>query len=74
LAAVGPFSPWPTNANGNTGVQWKQIYQVEGAKDLSFCELKLWDTAHELFIKELAAAKSCDDGEIEQELEKIFPS
>jgi CarD family transcriptional regulator len=51
----------------------RDLYLVKGDKDLSFCELKLWDTARELLIKELAAAMACDDGEIELELEKIFP-
>ena len=52
----------------------RDLYLVKGDKDLSFCELKLLDTARALLIKELAAAKACDDDEIEQELEKIFPS
>ena len=52
----------------------RDLYVVKGNKDLSFCERKLWDTARGLLIKELAVAKSCDDVEIEHELEKIFPS
>jgi len=50
----------------------RDLYLVKGDKDLSFCELKLLDTARELLIKELAVAKACDESEIEKEFQKIF--
>ena len=50
----------------------RDLYVVKGNKGLSFCERKLWDTAHGLLIKELAVAKACHEGEIEQEFQKIF--
>jgi CarD family transcriptional regulator len=50
----------------------RDLYLLKGNKDLSFCELKLVDTAHRLLIKELSVAKECGEDEIEQELKSIF--
>jgi CarD family transcriptional regulator len=50
----------------------RDLYLLKTDKDLSFCELKLLDTARGLLIKELAVAKNCDEEEVEQEFKKIF--
>jgi CarD family transcriptional regulator len=50
----------------------RDLYLLKGDKDLSFCELKLVDTAHRLLVKELAVAKACGEDEIERELKQIF--
>lgn len=50
----------------------RDLYILKGDKDLSFCELKLLDTARGLLIKELAVAKNCDEEEVEREFKKIF--
>jgi len=50
----------------------RDLYLLKTDKDLSFCELKLLDTARGLLIKELAVAKNCDEEEVEREFKKIF--
>jgi CarD family transcriptional regulator len=50
----------------------RDLYLLKTDKDLSFCELKLLDTARGLLIKELAVAKNCDEEEVESEFRKIF--
>jgi CarD family transcriptional regulator len=50
----------------------RDLYLLKSDKDLSFCELKLLDTARGLLIKELAVAQNCDEEEVEQEFKKIF--
>lgn len=50
----------------------RDLYLLKTDKDLSFCELKLLDTARGLLIKELAVAKNCDEEEVEQEFKIIF--
>jgi CarD family transcriptional regulator len=50
----------------------RDLYLLKTDKDLSFCELKLLDTARGLLIKELAVAKNCDEEEVENEFKKIF--
>ena len=50
----------------------RDLYLLKTDKDLSFCELKLLDTARGLLIKELAVAKNCDEEEVEQEFKAIF--
>ncbi|MBN1961272.1 MAG: CarD family transcriptional regulator [Deltaproteobacteria bacterium] len=50
----------------------RDLYLLKTDKDLSFCELKLLDTARGLLIKELAVAQNCDEEEVEQEFKKIF--
>lgn len=50
----------------------RDLYLLKSDKDLSFCELKLLDTARGLLIKELAVAKNCDEEEVEREFKKIF--
>lgn len=50
----------------------RDLYLLKADKDLSFCELKLLDTARSLLIKELAVAKSCDEDDIEDEFRAIF--
>jgi CarD family transcriptional regulator len=52
----------------------RDLYLLKTDKDLSFCELKLLDTARGLLIKELAVAKNCDEEEVEREFKKIFQS
>ena len=52
----------------------RDLYLLKTDKDLSFCELKLLDTARGLLIRELAVAKNCDEEEVEQEFRKIFSS
>jgi len=50
----------------------RDLYLLKTDKDLSFCELKLLDTAKGLLIKELAVAKNVDEEEVEKEFKKIF--
>jgi CarD family transcriptional regulator len=50
----------------------RDLYLLKSDKDLSFCELKLLDTARSLLIKELAVAKNCDEEDIEDEFKSIF--
>ena len=50
----------------------RDLYLLKTDKDLSFCELKLLDTAKALLLKELAVAKDCDEVEVENEFESIF--
>lgn len=50
----------------------RDLYLLKTDKDLSFCELKLLDTARGLLIKELAVAGNCDEEEVENEFKKIF--
>lgn len=50
----------------------RDLYLLKSDKDLSFCELKLLDTARSLLIKELAVAKNCDEEDIEDEFRSIF--
>ena len=50
----------------------RDLYLLKTDKDLSFCELKLLDTARGLLIKELAVAKNCDEEDVENEFRKIF--
>jgi CarD family transcriptional regulator len=50
----------------------RDLYILKIDKDLSFCELKLLDTARGLLIRELAVARSTNEEEIEKEFQKIF--
>ena len=50
----------------------RDLYLLKVDKDLSFCELKLLDTARGLLIRELAVAKGCGEEGIEDEFKKIF--
>jgi len=50
----------------------RDLYLLKTDKDLSFCELKLLDTARGLLIKELAVAKNCAEEDVEKEFKKIF--
>jgi CarD family transcriptional regulator len=50
----------------------RDLYLLKSDKDLSFCELRLMDTARGLLIRELAIARECAEDEIETELKKIF--
>ncbi len=50
----------------------RDLYLLKTDKDLSFCELKLLDTARSLLITELAVAQGCDEDEIESSFKKIF--
>jgi CarD family transcriptional regulator len=52
----------------------RDLYLLKTDKDLSFCELKLLDTARGLLIKELAVAQNCDEEDVEKEFKKIFCS
>jgi len=50
----------------------RDLYLLKTDKDLSFCELKLLDTARGLLIRELAVAKNCGEEDVENEFKKIF--
>ena len=50
----------------------RDLYILKIDKDLSFCELKLLDTARGLLIRELAVAKGTNEDDIEKEFAKIF--
>jgi CarD family transcriptional regulator len=50
----------------------RDLYLLKGDKDLSFCELKLFDTARNLLVKELAVAQNCDEEDVEKAFSRIF--
>ena len=50
----------------------RDLYLLKHDKDLSFCELKLLDTARGLLIKELAVAQNCDEEAVEDAFREIF--
>ena len=50
----------------------RDLYLLKCDKDLSFCELKLLDTARGLLVRELAVAKGCGEEDIEAEFKRIF--
>ena len=50
----------------------RDLCLLKNQKDLSFCEVKLMDTARGLLINELAVAKQCGADEIDRELKKVF--
>jgi len=50
----------------------RDLYLLKCDKDLSFCELKLLDTARGLLVRELAVAKGCGEEDIEDEFKRIF--
>jgi CarD family transcriptional regulator len=50
----------------------RDLYLLKSDKDLSFCELKLLDTARSLLIKELAVAQGCDEEDVENSFRSIF--
>ena len=50
----------------------RDLYLLKSDKDLSFCELKLLDTARSLLIKELSVAQSCDEEDVEAEFQADF--
>ena len=50
----------------------RDLYLLKTNKDLSFCELKLLDTARSLLIRELAVAKKCGEEDIEDAFKQIF--
>ena len=50
----------------------RDLYILKVDKALSFCELKLLDTARGLLIRELAVARTTNEEEIEKEFQKIF--
>ena len=50
----------------------RDLYILKIDKDLSFCELKLLDTARGLLIRELAVAKGTNEDDIESEFKGIF--
>ncbi len=50
----------------------RDLYRLKREKDLSFCELRLFDTARGLLIRELAVAKNCDQETVERQFARIF--
>lgn len=50
----------------------RELYDLKLAKDLSFGERKVFDTAKTLLIKELSIAQNIDENKIEAELVKIL--
>ncbi len=50
----------------------RDLYLLKTDKDLSFCELKLLDTARGLLVKEVSVAKSCEETQVEDEFKAIF--
>lgn len=52
----------------------RDLYLLRYEKPLSFGERKLFDTAKELLVKELAAATSDTPSEVEKEIDSIFPA
>ncbi len=51
----------------------RDLYLLRNEKPLSFGERKLLDTARELLVRELAVATDGQEGDVERELESIFP-
>lgn len=50
----------------------KELYSLKVWKELSFGEKKMFEIARNLIKKELSIALGREEGEIEQEIEKIF--
>jgi CarD family transcriptional regulator len=51
---------------------FRDLSLLKNTKDLSFGERKLYDTAHNLLIKELSTAKKMDEKSMGKEIESIF--
>lgn len=50
----------------------RDLFLLKDAKDLSFGERKMLDTAQNLLVRELAIAMKTEEKEIEEEISKIF--
>jgi CarD family transcriptional regulator len=53
---------------------FRDLSLLKLTKDLSFGERKLYDTAHNLLIKELSTAKNTDEKAVASEIEALFAS
>ena len=53
-------------------VVMRDLFLLREDKDLSYGERKMLDTAKNLLVKELSLAKQTDEGNIEQQIEKLF--
>lgn len=51
---------------------FRDLSLLKMTKDLSFGERKLYDTAHNLLIKELSMANDCDEKAVVAEIEVLF--
>lgn len=51
---------------------FRDLYRLKGLKPLSFGERRMLDTARGLIVQELSVARSSDERNIEQELEKLI--
>ncbi len=51
---------------------YRDLFQLKLAKDLSFGERKLLDTAQNLLVQELSTAKDIDETAMMQEIESLF--
>lgn len=51
---------------------FRDLSLLKITKDLSFGERKLYDTAHNLLIKELSTAKNTDEKTVASEIEALF--
>ena len=52
----------------------RDLYRLKFDKDLSFGERKLYDTAHNLLIKELSMADNNDEKAVAKKIEALFVS
>ncbi len=50
----------------------RELYLLKHGKELSFGERKMLDTARNLLVKEISAAKNADEQKIAEELERIM--
>jgi CarD family transcriptional regulator len=51
---------------------FRDLYRLKGLKPLSFGERRMLDTARGLIVQELSVARSSDERNVEQELEKLI--
>ncbi|HET6147770.1 MAG TPA: CarD family transcriptional regulator [Polyangia bacterium] len=51
---------------------FRDLYRLKGLKPLSFGERRMLDTAKGLIVQELSVARSSDERNVEQEIEKLI--
>jgi CarD family transcriptional regulator len=51
---------------------FRDLYRLKGLKPLSFGERRMLDTARGLIVQELSVARSSDERNVEQELERLI--
>lgn len=52
----------------------RDLYHLRTSKELSFGERRMLETARGLLVKEIALAKDTSEGDIEREIDALFPA